>query len=259
MSRMRSSDQHAPVGEEIIIAADVRLLLVVLLALVAAVSLGLWAVRSHRPERSAGGPPSPTVRPVAGQSATTEVGGIVTPRGAAPPSRATRTPGAPDGHTRGDPALVDDPNVGAEYRPLQPEKSHQQLDGPRIAISDLNALGTYNFGVVPLDRPADHEFQVANAGNRDLTISRIYTACGCMATTLGGKPIGAAGWVTPTLTLRPGESEVFTVRFDPRFSGEAGVLAKYVQVFSNDATRPIFDAGDPLSHEVRFRVIVEPR
>ncbi len=151
-----------------------------------------------------------------------------------------------------------DPNVLAEETtPIRLEEARTTYDGPRIAISDLNHLYTYDYGEVPIDRPASHDFKVANVGNADLVISRIYSGCGCTATQVGGQTIDPAGWLPQRLVLKPGQSEVFTITFDPQFDKVLMSQAKYVQVFSNDPTRAIFDASDPYSHEVRFRIVVE--
>jgi hypothetical protein len=155
----------------------------------------------------------------------------------------------------------EDPNVtDPDYSPLRLEEVEETFSGPRIAISDLNHVNSYNFGVVPMDQPVAHAFEAQNVGDEDLKIGRVYSACGCTATHIGSYIIDAAGWIKPDpIVLAPGESIEFSIEFDPRAEGAAGTQAKYVQVFSNDPTRAVFDPTDPLSHEVRFRLVVSPQ
>jgi len=157
-------------------------------------------------------------------------------------------------------AKFPDPNVAAEdYKPMRSEVAPSGLEGPRLAISELNEQFTYDFGVVPMDRVAKHDFEAKNVGNADLVISRVYTGCGCTATRIGEVLIDASGFLPQLITLAPGESVRFTVEFDPRAEGKSGAQAKYIQIFSNDPTRAIYDAAEANSHETRFRIVVEPR
>jgi hypothetical protein len=133
------------------------------------------------------------------------------------------------------------------------------LQGPRIAINELNDQYTYDFGVVPLDHPSIKEFVASNVGDADLIISRVYTGCGCTALTIGSRPISGGGFLTPPVVLKPGEKVPFTVQFDPRAEGKTGAQSKFVQIFTNDATKTMFDAKDANSYETRFRFVVEPR
>lgn len=151
-----------------------------------------------------------------------------------------------------------DPNLSAEYTPLRPEDVESPLAGPRIAISDLNEQYSYNYGTVPMNRVAEHEFEASNVGDKDLIISRIYASCGCTATVFGGITIKDDGFLPEPVTLRPGESRPFVVQFDPRAEGKAVTQAKYIQIYSNDATRFLFDDTKALSYEVRFRIVVKP-
>jgi len=157
-------------------------------------------------------------------------------------------------------AKFPDPNVADEqFSQLLAEKVTEPLAGPRLGITDLNEQFTYDYEVVPIDRPASHDFEAVNVGDADLVISRVYAACGCTATQVGGQLIDPAGWLSVPMTLKPGESVSFTVEFDPRAEGVRGSQAKYVQIFTNDPTKAIFEPTDPNSHETRMRIVVEPR
>lgn len=153
-----------------------------------------------------------------------------------------------------------DPNLADPA--LVPERSElvkKPLQGPRLAVAELNDYYTYDFGVVPLDRPVSKVFSASNVGDKDLTISRVYTGCGCTALSIGNQQIDAAGYVVPPMTLKPGQAVEFTVQYDARAEGKTGPQAKYVQIYSNDPTKTLFDNADPNSGEARFRFVVEPR
>lgn len=159
-----------------------------------------------------------------------------------------------------------DPNVSQDqYKPVRTEDVKSPAEGPRLAISDLNEFYTYNFGAVPMGESVTHDFQVTNVGDEDLLISRVYTGCGCTATRIADVVLDAAGWVIgkggvkEPFRLAPGESTQFDVEFDPRAEGKTGAQAKYIQLYSNDPTKGVFDPADPNSHETRFRIVVEPR
>lgn len=157
-------------------------------------------------------------------------------------------------------ANFEDPNVtNPDYVPVRPEDVKEPLEGPRLGITDLNTIYTYDFGVVPMDEPVNHDFTAQNVGDEDLIISRVYTGCGCTATKINDTIIDAAGWLPEPLTLKPGETAKFTVEFDPRAEGRAGAQSKFIQIYSNDPTKAMFDPQDPLSHETRFRIVVEPK
>jgi hypothetical protein len=153
-----------------------------------------------------------------------------------------------------------DPNVdNSEFRPLRLETVSKPVNGPRLAISDLNLNYTYDFGRIGMTDRVSHAFTARNVGTEDLVISRVYTGCGCTATTIGGAPIPPDGVLPQPLTLRPGEEIAFTVEFDARAEGRSGAMAKYVQIFSNDPSYTRFADDDPRSHETRFRIVVEPQ
>ena len=164
-------------------------------------------------------------------------------------------------------ANFEDPNVtDAKYAPMRTEDVKAPLKGARIGISDLNHLNTYDFGYVTMSKPTSHDFEVKNVGDADLIIGRIYSGCGCTATHLGNVALDSAGWVVGAdgktkqpYHMKPGQSERFTVQFDPRSENKEGSRAKFIQIFSNDVTRSIYDEADQNSHEIRFRIVVQPK
>lgn len=157
-------------------------------------------------------------------------------------------------------ANVQDPNLSADYRPFRVEDYDEPLEGgPRLAVKDLSPIWTYNFGDVNRNASVKRDFVVKNIGDADLIISRVYTGCGCTTTRIGDVPIDGAGNLPQHYVLKPWEEVPFTVEFDARLSQEQGSLAKYIQIFSNDDTKAVFDDAAPeLSHETRFRIVVRP-
>jgi len=157
-------------------------------------------------------------------------------------------------------AKYENPNVTAKgYQPvLFDEIGDQKFAGPRLALSELNFINSFDYGKVPMDIPAAHDFKMTNVGDADLTVGRIYTGCGCTATRFGDVFLDNAGFLPTPMTLKPGQSQVFTVEFDPRAEGKAGAQEKFIQIFSSDPNQVQFSASDPLSHETRFRIVVQP-
>ena len=155
-----------------------------------------------------------------------------------------------------------DANLSEEYQPARVELVEGTLEGPRLAISELNECFTYNFGDIPDDETARHMFTAKNVGDEELIIGRVYTGCGCTATTIGDQTIKPDGYLPEPLVLAPGETVEFGVEFDPRAETSQNIhvsQAKYIQIFSNDPTGPQYTAGEELSHETRFRIVVRPQ
>ncbi|HQZ70830.1 MAG TPA: DUF1573 domain-containing protein [Anaerolineae bacterium] len=177
----------------------------------------------------------------------------------------TRPEGAPDACMWAHDVLQNfpDPNVdNVQFSPERIETVKGVLSGPRLAIGDLNDLFSYDYGVVPGDEIAGHDFRLKNVGDADLYVSRIYTGCGCTATKIKDTVLDAAGFVKPVaLKLVPGEETTFTVEYDPRVEASSPCRArhKFVQIFSNDATKTVFDPAQENQHETRFRIVIEPR
>ena len=156
-------------------------------------------------------------------------------------------------------ASVADPNVTAnEFKAFRVEDISSPLSGPRLGIEGLNTVLTYDFGLVAMNEMARTDLVMKNVGDAPLTISRVYSGCGCTAPRIGDVQIDEAGWLPEPMTLAPGETVDFTVEFDPQLAKEAKAQAKFIQVFSNDDSKEMFDPADPYSHETRFRITVQP-
>jgi hypothetical protein len=152
-----------------------------------------------------------------------------------------------------------DPNVDtSDHRPLRLETVSKPVNGPRLAISDLNLNYTYDFGVISMTQRAAHSFVAKNVGNEDLVIWRVYTGCGCTALTIGNDTIPPDGILPAPRTIKPGNQIEFAIEYDAKAEGRPGATAKYIQMFTNDPNYLMFDETNPLSHETRFRIVVEP-
>ena len=78
----------------------------------------------------------------------------------------------------------------------------------------------HDFGSIPASETVSHEFTVSNKGGAPLNISRVQTSCGCTAAVIGHQ------------FLKPGESTVLKVTFDPR--GRTGTQSRTIWIHSND-------------------------
>jgi len=155
-------------------------------------------------------------------------------------------------------AGMEDPNyTKKEYEPARTEEVKQPLEGPRLGISELNVVNTFDYGKIPMDVPSTHDFTMTNVGDADLTVGRIYAGCGCTATKFGDVYLDEAGFLPAPVTLKPGESRVFGIEYDPRDENRAQVTSKSIQIFSNDLTKAQFTPSDPNSRETRFRIVVQ--
>ena len=90
---------------------------------------------------------------------------------------------------------------------------------PKLVVSPE----AHDFGNVGQDKRLVHEFTIVNEGDRELTIGRISTSCGCTAA------------LTEKRTLAPGEATTLTVTLETR--KYRGTLERSVSVASNDPGR----------------------
>jgi rhodanese-related sulfurtransferase len=95
------------------------------------------------------------------------------------------------------------------------------LAGPRIEVDSA----TYEFGSKVEGVVITHTFVITNSGNQTLTISRVYTSCGCTTTGL------------PKKNLAPGESVNLDAVFDTVGYG-GRTVTKTIYVESDDPKTP---------------------
>lgn len=99
------------------------------------------------------------------------------------------------------------------------------LAAPRIAVDQAY----YDYPDTIEGMAVVHTFILSNVGDQDLTITRVYAACGCTTTRLE-KSI-----------LAPGERVSLAVVFDTQ--GFRGSVSKPVTVSSNDPQTPVLNMG----------------
>ncbi len=99
-------------------------------------------------------------------------------------------------------------------------------DGPQPRI-DI-PVDSYDFAsIAPAERVA-HVFVIRNAGQAPLTISRLYTTCGCTLADLSGS------------VIPPGKLALLTVTFDAGLHDVRGqTVRRGVMIENNDPTRPL--------------------
>jgi hypothetical protein len=119
-------------------------------------------------------------------------------------------------------------------------------NGPRVAVSDVDALSTFDFGDIPADKKAEHTFKLKNVGNQDLVIDQVHASCGCTIPSVAGQQMDKEGKLERPLALKPGEEQDLSITYDPQALGDEGEISKFIQIFSNDATGR--------SGETRFRL-----
>lgn len=102
-------------------------------------------------------------------------------------------------------------SVYAEDPPAAPE-----LKEPRLVITEP----LYDFGTVRQGDKVEHQFEIANQGQKALEIGKIHPSCGCTAA------------VIDTPTLAPGEKTMVKATFDS--TGFQGQKTKTIRVYTND-------------------------
>jgi hypothetical protein len=103
---------------------------------------------------------------------------------------------------------------------------------PRIAIDEINKDNNYTFalGNIPADRKSEKEFTLKNVGTAELIIESTTASCGCTAAVADKKE------------LKPGESTILHVGYDPRVNQEYGkFVQKQIRIKSNDPVAPLVE------------------
>lgn len=127
--------------------------------------------------------------------------------------------------------------------------------GPRLVVEGLNARcgNAFDFGNIPPDQVAEQTLRIKNEGDQDLTVTQIYTSCGCTVAEVEGVATDAQGMLDPPLVLAPGESAAFTIALDAaRVQGSNE--PRIVQIFSNDPRGVDFPGR---GKELRFAVLFD--
>jgi hypothetical protein len=223
-SQRRGSPAGTPERDrrQMVITLDKRFLYVVLaiLAMVVALVAGILVGQSGS---SAPAAPAASV-PQAAEQAAAQSGLVVSTRSA--PS----IPGL-------------DPNLEGFQVAMASESF---TGGPRVGVSDVDKLSTFDFGDIPADKLAEHTFKLKNVGDQDLTITQVHTSCGCTIPSVAGRTMDTDGKLDSPLILKPGQEQEVFITYDPQALKDEGTISKFVQVFSNDATG--------IQGETRFRL-----
>lgn len=80
----------------------------------------------------------------------------------------------------------------------------------------------HDFGPIPATNTVDYTFPIRNEGQGTLTISRVYTTCGCTTAELSSR------------VIPPGKQATLKVIFDPGFHEVVGEVRRGVILESND-------------------------
>ena len=226
VKRAVRADQPRPRSNEVVIKLDQRFLLVILgvVALVVALLVGIAVGLS-----------------TGGQSAAVPAAQF--PPGANQPGLVMTVVPAPS-----IPGL--NPNL-VGYLPAKYDGP--TVSGPRLAVSDLDDLGTFDFGDIPSNTKVSHDFRLKNVGDADLVITQVHASCGCTVPEFAGRKLDKDGKLDPPLTLKPGEEEILSVTYDPQVLKDSGKISKFIQIFTNDM--------NGRNGELRFQIVgnvVEP-
>ncbi|MFQ5343630.1 MAG: DUF1573 domain-containing protein [Anaerolineae bacterium] len=89
---------------------------------------------------------------------------------------------------------------------------------PRLVLPEQ----FHDFGAIPATDKVDYTFPVRNNGKGALTISRIYTTCGCTTAELSSR------------VIPPGKQATLKVIYDPAFHDVEGEVRRSVILETND-------------------------
>ncbi|MEO8083554.1 MAG: hypothetical protein ABI780_07015, partial [Ardenticatenales bacterium] len=188
---------------------------------------------------------------------------------AAGPARRLRVAGLAGGMPHEVLAALPDPNTtDPRYAVVALDAITRTTGGPRLALSGGGRGGTLDLGEVVADRPLTVPLVLANAGDRPLVLSRVYSASPALTVAIAGAAIDPAGGVSGDASIPPGAQRALTLVLDPaavlrpgeRPAADAvAATAAYLQLFSNDGDAPRLDDADAASGERRLRVVYTPR
>lgn len=149
--------------------------------------------------------------------------------------------------------------VKSDYRVTkvaQTEEPH-----PELEIEGLNAYcgNAYDFGLLGPTEVGQQTFALKNVGEEPLTVSGLYTSCGCTVAQVEGHELGAEGVLSPPVVLEPGESKEFLIALDAKQVGDSR-QPRIVQVFTDDPRGVPFGEQWPVQgkdNELRFAIVAQ--
>jgi len=116
--------------------------------------------------------------------------------------------------------------------PVSVEEQAVGSNEARLAIEEINKDNNYTFhmGTVPADKKTENEFTLKNVGTSELVIESTSASCGCTAAVADKKE------------LKPGESTLLHVGYDPRVNQDFGkYVQKQIRIKSNDPVVPLIE------------------
>jgi hypothetical protein len=149
--------------------------------------------------------------------------------------------------------------VRADFRLTK--KSDVAGPHPQLAVEGLNSHcdNAYDFGHLEPTDIGQQTFKLKNVGDAPLTVSGLYTSCGCTIAQVEGHDIGGTGLLSPPLVLQPGETKEFMVALDAKRM-ENSAEPRIVQIFSDDPRGVPFGPTWPApgkDKELRFAILAQ--
>lgn len=132
---------------------------------------------------------------------------------------------------------------------------------PQLAVEGLNSYcgNAFDFGHLEPTEIGQQTLTLKNVGDAPLTVSGLYTSCGCTVAQVEGHEVGGTGVLTPTLVLDPGQSKDFLIALDAK-RVEGSHEPRIVQIFSDDPRGVPFGDQWPVSgkdRELRFAILAQ--
>lgn len=130
---------------------------------------------------------------------------------------------------------------------------------PQLAVNGLNShcSNAYDFGQLEPTEIGQATFTLENVGEEPLTVSGLYTSCGCTIARVVGHQLDSNGVLDPVLVLAPGESKEFSIALDAKRVGDSAE-PRIVQIFSDDPRGVPFGELWPVEgkdRELRFAIL----
>lgn len=132
---------------------------------------------------------------------------------------------------------------------------------PQLTVEGLNARcgNAYDFGHLDPTEVGQKNFTLKNVGDETLTVTGLYTSCGCTVAQVKGHEIDGYGVLSPPLLLEPGETKDFLVALDAKQVGDSQE-PRIVQIFSDDPRGVPFGELWPAEgkdRELRFAILMQ--
>lgn len=133
--------------------------------------------------------------------------------------------------------------------------------GPQLAVEGLNARcgNAFDFGQMGPTEVGQQTFALKNVGNEPLTVTGLYTSCGCTVAQVEGHEVDSKGVLSPPIKLAPNESKEFMIALDAK-QVQDSKQPRIVQIFSDDPRGVPFGELWPApgqDRELRFAIVAD--